>query len=133
MPARGEKVRERRIVMPVKLNRTELVSLIEAMEAAGNDATELRRELETLSPPAKPTRRESARIEREEMSVEERLNWRVGYLFPGGIPLQEIISYDMRFSLRELREKSKDNGISPNGDKKELAAKLIAHQRERGK
>lgn len=123
--------------MPLNLNKKELTDLIESMEAGGNDTSELRRELDALPPedtprPAKPTR-EPSRIEEEEELTEERLFRRVGYLFTGGVPLQEIINYDERFTLKELREQVKEKGIGISGDKKELAAKLIAHQRQRGK
>ncbi len=115
--------------MPLRLNRNQLIEWIGYTEAGGGDATELRRELEALEPEVKrvpPTRR-GARVDKEEETMEERLNNRVGDLFPNGIPLQEILDYDYRFTLEELRARCRDLGIGISGDKKELAAKLIAH------
>ena len=113
--------------MPMRLNRKQLLELIESIEAAGGDASVLRRELEALGPEVKrvPPRR-GARVDEEEETMEERLNNRVGDLFPNGIPLQEILDYDYRFTLDELKARCRDLGIGISGDKKELAAKLIA-------
>ena len=66
-------------------------------------------------------------VEEEEEMAEERLNRRVGDLFPDGIPYQEILDYDYRFSQKELTEQCRRAGLSLSGDKKEKAAKLIAH------
>ena len=114
--------------MPLRLNVQQLKDLINGIEANGGDATVLRRELETLEGEANraPQKRRGSRVEEEEPTVEEHLNNRVGDLFPNGIPLQAILDYDYRFTLKELREKCHELGIGPSGDKKELAAKLIA-------
>ena len=37
-----------------------------------------------------------------------------------------VIEYDYRYSLEELREMARQEGLSPSGSKKEIAAKLIA-------
>jgi len=113
--------------MTLRLNRNQLAGLIESIEAGGGDTSVLRRELETLEPDQRPQRRRTNWREEEEPTTEERLNNRVGDLFPNGIPLQEILDYDYRFTLKELREKCRELGISISGDKKELAAKLIVH------
>jgi len=114
--------------MPLRVNAKQLSELIEEIEAHGGDTSVLRRELEALEPEVKraPPRR-GYRGEEEEPTTEERLNNRVGDLFPNGIPLQEIMDYDYRFTLKELREQAREAGLSLSGDKKEMAAKLIAH------
>lgn len=113
--------------MSLRLNRQELVKLINSMEAAGKDAIELRHELEALEPGAErvPQTRRSSRVEEEEETMEERLTRRVGYLFPDGIPYEELKDYDYRFTKNELIEQCRKAGLSIGGDKKELAAKLI--------
>ncbi len=118
----------------MRVNRKELLDLIESIEAGGGDAAVLRHELEALEPEAKhvPQTRRNSRFREEEETVEERLTRRVGDFFPNGIPLQEILDYDYRFSLNELREQCRELGISISGDKKELAAKLIARNNQSG-
>ena len=115
--------------MPLRLNRNQLIELIEEIEAGGGDATELRRELEALGPDQRPPRRRTGwRNEEEKETTEERLNRRVGDLFPNKRPpFEQILDYDYHFTLKELREQCRKAGISISGDKKELAAKLIAH------
>ena len=116
--------------MPLRLNQKQLLEIIESIEDGGGDATALRRELEALGPEVKRTQtRRGLRVEEEEETTEERLNNRVGDLFPNGIPLQEIVDYDYRFTLEELRQHCRELGISISGDKKELAAKLIARNK----
>ena len=116
--------------MPLRLNAKQLRDLIEEIEANGGDAAVLRRELAALGPDQDSrarTRRQGSRFNNEEeLTTEERLNNRVGDLFPNGIPLQEILDYDYRFTLEELRARCRDLGIGISGDKKELAAKLVA-------
>lgn len=115
--------------MPLRLNAKQLRDLIEEIETNGGDASVLSRELEALEPEAKhvPQIRRDSRFREDEETVEERLTRRVGDLFPNGIPLQEILDYDYRFTLPELRAMCKEVGLSLSGDKKELAAKLIAN------
>ncbi len=115
--------------MPLRLNRQQLRELIEQIEAGGGAATVLRRELEALGPEVRhlPPRRNS-RIEEEELTTEERLNDRVGDLFPNGIPLDRIVEMDRNHSLKELRAMCIGAGLSPTGDKKEMAAKLLVYQ-----
>jgi len=116
--------------MPLKLNnRRQLLELIESMEAAGKDATALRRELESLEPEAKRAPRRNSRFREEEETVEERLIRRVGHLFPNGITdelLARLFDIDKIHSLKELRAMCKEAGLSLSGDKHELAAKLVA-------
>lgn len=41
-------------------------------------------------------------------------------------PAVSVVEYDRRYTLEELREKARQEGLSASGSKKELAAKLIA-------
>jgi len=115
--------------MTLKLNRQELVELINSMEAGGSDASHLRAALATLPQPAQPRQGLSRLREEEEPTTAEYLNVRVGDLFPNGITdevLAQLIEMDRRYSLKELQAMCKDVGLSGRGDKKELAAKLLA-------
>lgn len=120
--------------MPLRLNAKQLAELIESIEAGGGDASLLRHELEELAPETKhaPPRRgyrRGYRLEEEEETTEERINRRVGYLFPDGITdelLGRIIKMDGAHSMVELRGMCREHGLSTNGDKKVLAARLIA-------
>lgn len=112
--------------MPYRTNRKELLELIESMEAAGRDATILRRELEALEPEDRCAPRTRRDLRDEEETTEERLARRVGYLFPNGIPYKEILDYDYRFRQEELIEQCRKARLGVSGDKKELAAKLLA-------
>ena len=54
-------------------------------------------------------------------------------LFPGRpIPFDDIIEYDKHFTLEQLRQQCLDAGISVTGDKKMLAAKIIAARQNQG-
>ena len=121
----------------VRLSKKELIELIEETEAASCDASCLRgllAEVEEEERLEKPARREvplPARV--EEMTTEERLITETAYLFPYGIPsgiMDQLIEYDQKYSLEELRQMCVEAGLSPRGHKKLLAAKLIAHQRK---
>jgi len=115
--------------MSSRFTREELVQLIESMEASGKDTTELRAALATLPVPARQKQQSRADLKEEEVSVADRLNARVGDLFPGGInegALAQFIAIDMKYSLKELRGMCRDAGLGTGGDKKELAAKLVA-------
>jgi len=117
-----------------RLSRKELVELIEATEAAGNDATELRNFLAQLPEegrPRQPARQGGGRLLlEEEEPLRDRLNREVGDLFDGGVTDEieaRCMDMDSDHSIQELQEMCKKAGISPNGHKKKLAAKLIAH------
>jgi len=117
-----------------RLSRKELVELIEATEAGGNDATELRNFLAQLPEegrPRQPARQGGGRLlPEEEEPLRDRLNREVGDLFDGGITDEiEVRCKDMDrdHSIQELQVMCKNAGISPSGHKKKLAAKLIAH------
>ncbi len=43
-----------------------------------------------------------------------------------GPKLESVVEYDRRYTLEELREMAKQEGLSPSGSKKEIAARLIA-------
>ena len=117
-----------------RLSKKELIELIEVTEAAGNDATELRNFLAQFPEeerPRQPARRGGLRLEEEdEEPLRDRLNREVGDLFDGGITDEieaRCMAMDRDHSIQELQEMCKKAGISPNGHKKKLAAKLIAH------
>ena len=120
----------------LRLDRKHLIELIEAIEVGGGDASDLRRELEMLGPPSGPPARPPARargggskVEREEETTGDRLGREVGDLFSDGITdetLGKLIEMDGKYSLRELKDMCTKAGLSPNGHKKKLAAKLMA-------
>ena len=116
--------------MSLRLNRKQFIELIEDTEAGGGDASELRRELEALEPEVKRPTRRNSRVEEEEETTEERLNRRVGDLFPDGIPYGKVIDYDRGHTKNELMEQCRKAGLSISGDKKELAAKIIYIEEE---
>jgi hypothetical protein len=110
-----------------RISREELEEIIKATEDAGRDASELRAALAELYPA--PSRNTGGRFKEEELTTNERLNRKVGALFPSGVTDEveaQLIKIDLRFSLTELRVMCKDSGLSTRGDKKELAAKLLA-------
>jgi len=119
--------------MPVRLNRNQLLELIESIEVAGGDASELRREMEALGPDqeirTRPRRQGSRFNDEEEPTPAERLNHRVGDLFDSGISdelLDRLVELDKNHSQKELRAMCVGAGLSAGGDKKELAAKLVS-------
>ena len=115
-------------MIPTRLKRQEISELINSMEAAGNDASHLRAILATLPQPAQPRQGSRFRQE-EELTTAEYLHIRVGHLFPNGITdavLAQLIVMDRNYSLKELQAMCKDAGLSGRGDKKALAAKLLA-------
>jgi len=121
--------------MPLRINAKQLRDWIEEIEANGGDATVLSRELESLKPEAKrvpPTRRDLRFRDEEEESCEEYLTRKVGDLFPDGLPYEEILDYDRRFNKIELVAQCRRAGVSVSGDKKVLAAKLIAKRPPEG-
>lgn len=117
--------------MPRIKSRKEFIEIIEAIEAGGGDATELRRELGVWEPSPKPSpqARGGAKIEREEETTGDRLNREVGDLFLDGITdqtLVKLVEIDITYSLKDLKDLCIKNGLGPNGHKKKLAAKLVA-------
>ena len=114
--------------MPLRLNRNQLLDLIESIEAGGGGATELRRELEALGPDQDSrtrTRRRGARVNsEEELTTAEHLSDRVSDLFPDGLSddlLARLVDLDRNHSLKELKAMCVEAGLSAGGDKKELA------------
>lgn len=117
--------------MPLRLNRNQLLDLINSIEAGGGDATALKRELEALGPDQDfRTRRRGIRVNsEEELTMSERLNNRVSDLFPDGLSddlLSRLVDLDRDHSLKELKTMCVEAGLSAGGDKKELCAKLVA-------
>jgi GNAT superfamily N-acetyltransferase len=114
--------------MTLRLNAKQLRDWIESIEAGGGDATALRHELEALEPEGTrvPQTRRDSRFREEEETMEERLTRRVGYIFPDSIPYEKLLDYDYRYTKNELIEQCRRAGVSVSGEKKELAAKLIA-------
>jgi len=117
----------------IRLNRNQLLELIESIEAGGGDATALRCELEALGSDQDSrtrTPRQGSRFEnKEEPTTADRLNYRVGDLFAGGLSddlLAKLVDLDRNHSLKELKAMCMETGLSASGDKKELAAKLVA-------
>ena len=118
-----------------RMNRKELIELIDATEAAGNDATELRSLLAQLPdegrsrPPARQGGGGRTALDEEEL-LRDRLNREVGDLFDGGITDEleaRFMEMDGDYSIKQLQDMCQKAGLSPNGHKKKLAAKLIAH------
>jgi len=119
----------------VKLNKQGLNDLIDNIKNNGGDCPDLdglRAEItedERIRRPVK-RRERTLRIMVEEPTTEERLEAEVGGLFPGGIITGEIlakcIEMDRKYTLKELRDMCREAELSPSGEKKELAAKLMA-------
>jgi len=118
----------------VRLNKKGLADLIDNIKENGGDATELvnlMAEVNEDENARRPVRRmgNPLRIIVEEPTTEERLEAKVGELFPGGITgeiLAECIEMDGKYTMEELKNMCREVGLSPSGSKKELAAKLIA-------
>lgn len=112
-----------------RFSRQELVELIESMEAGGQDASRLRAVLATLPQPSQSSRPGSSRFREEEPTTAEYLNIRVGDLFVNGVTdevLAQLIEMDRRYSLKELQAMCRNADLGASGDKKTLAAKLLA-------
>jgi len=119
--------------MAIRLNRKQLSELIESIEAGGGDASQFRQALEESEPPSKPSSQSrsggGSRVVSEELTTGERLNIEVGDLFTDGITdglLVKLVKIDITYSLNDLKEMCVKSGLSPNGHKKKLAAKLVA-------
>lgn len=68
--------------------------------------------------------------EAERSDTTQRLSRLRGLFSPEPVPYDKIIEYDKHFSMEELRQQCRDAGLSTSGDKKMLAAKLIAKEEE---
>ena len=118
----------------VRLNKKGLADLIVNIKESGGDATELDNlmaEVNEDENARRPVRRmgNPLRIIVEEPTTEERLEAKVGELFPGGITgeiLAECIEMDGKYTMEELKNMCREVGLSTSGSKKELAAKLMA-------
>ena len=118
----------------IRLSKQGLNDLINNIKDNGGNPGELEDLLsETIenerSPrPVKPRPR-TMRVEVEEPTTEERLEAKVGELFPEGITetvLAEVIDFDRNHTLAEIKKMCVEAGLSSSGSKKEMAAKLIA-------
>ena len=117
--------------MTLRLNAKELSGLIESIEDAGGDATDLRGELGALEPEVKraPPARGGSRFREEEETAIDRLNREVGDLFHNGVTdeiFSKLCEVDFNHNLKELKILCIEAGFSPSGQKKKLAAKLVA-------
>ena len=117
----------------IRIDKKGLNNLIDNVRASGGNTGELEDLLGDVIEDERnhrPVKRERAmRILVEEPTTEERLAEEVGGLFPGGITgeiLEKCIEMDGKYTLTELRDMCREAGLSSSGDKKELAAKLIA-------
>jgi hypothetical protein len=66
--------------------------------------------------------------EDEQSDMFKRLSKARSLFAPRPVPYDKIIEYDRGFSLGELRQQCRDAGLSVSGDKKMLAARIIAHK-----
>jgi len=118
----------------VRLSKQGLAELIDNIKESGGETTELDNlmgEVNEDENARRPVKRQSPplRILVEEPTTEERLEVKVGGLFPAGITepiLTEIIEFDRNHTLEEIKKMCEKAGFSTSGSKKELAAKLIA-------
>ena len=70
--------------------------------------------------------------EAEQSNTIKRLAKAQTLFSPKPVPYDKIIEYDKHFSLEELRQQCRDVGLSITGDKKMMAAKIIAKEGEIG-
>jgi len=118
----------------VRLTKQGLNDLINSIKESGGDTSELEKLMSEVNDDERarrPVRRQSPplRILVEEPTTEEHLEAEVGELFPEGITgkvLADIIEYARNYTLKDLRKMSREAGLSASGEKKELAAKLMA-------
>jgi len=118
----------------VKLNKQGLNDLIDNIKTNGGDCPELddmRSEIIEDERQRRPVKRRerTLRVMVEEPTTAEFLEAEVGGLFPEGITakvLADVIEYARNYTLKELKKKCREAGLSPSGEKKELAAKLMA-------
>ena len=119
----------------VRLNKQGLNDLINNIKENGGNPGELEEllseviENEKFRRPVK-TQPRTVRIMVEELTTEQRLEAKVGELFPEGLItegiLAKVVDFDRNHTLAEIKEKCAAAGISTSGSKKEMAAKLIA-------
>ena len=119
----------------IRLNKQGLAELINNIKDGGGNCPELENIQNEINDDEKfrrPVRRREAtiRIMVEEPTTEQRLERKVGELFPKGIITSEILTkvvdFDRDHTMAEIREMCAAAGISTSGSKKEMAAKLIA-------
>ena len=112
-----------------KISREDLLVMIQNTEAAGRDASELKAALASLPQQGQSNKARGQLGEEQEITTADHLQQRVGDLFTGGVTddvLAQLIKIDGEYSLKDLRKMCKDAGLGTGGDKKVLAAKLLA-------
>jgi len=118
----------------VRLDKKGLGELIENIKNNGGNPGELEDLMSEVIEDERhrrPVKREKAlRVLVEEPTTEEFLEVEAGELFPGGIItrpiLAEVIEFARERTLEELKKMCREAGLSPSGEKKLLAARLIA-------
>ncbi len=118
----------------VRLSKQGLADLINSIKESGGDVTELENLMAEVNEDEnahRPVRRigNPLRVMVEEPTVQEYLEAKVGELFPEGITepiLADVIEFARNYTLKELRKMCKEAGLGSSGEKKELAAKLMA-------
>jgi hypothetical protein len=126
-----------------RMSKPELVKLIQSIEEEGGDTAYLAGLKALLTEVESDERKRSAGRPRgvvpprgglqasrdEEMTTQEYLEYKVGYLFPEGITgevLEKLFEMDRDHNLKELKKMCAEEGLSTSGDKKILAAKLLS-------
>ena len=127
-----------------RMSKQELIEWIQSTEEGGGDTTGLKALLAEVESDERkrsagrprgvvPPRGGLQASRDEEMTTQEYLEYKVGYLFPEGITgevLETLFEMDRDHSLKELKRMCVEAGLSANGDKKTLAAKLLAYRRK---
>jgi len=126
-----------------RMSKPELVELIQSIEEEGGDTAYLAGLKALLTEVESDERKRSASRPRgvvpprgglqasrdEEMTTQEYLEYKVGYLFPEGITgevLETLFEMDRDHNLKELKKMCAEEGLSTSGQKKILAAKLLS-------
>ncbi len=125
-----------------KMSRQELAELIQSIEEGGGDATDLKALLAEVDSDERTSAGRKTNVSSspgglratrdEEMTTQEYLEQKVGDLFDEGITsevLEMLFEMDRDHRLPELKKMCVEAGLSSSGDKKVLAAKLLAYQR----
>ena len=70
--------------------------------------------------------------EDEQSDTTKRLGKVQSLFSPGPVPYDKIIEYDKNFTMEQLKQQCHELGVSTSGDKKMLAAKIIAKELSHG-
>ena len=115
-----------------EVTKEQLIEIIKGIEARGENASELRRQLEALSAPTESMARVTRallsveRVVKRELTTEERLQ---SYGIPSELH-KSVIEMDEKYSLEELRALCREKGLATTGDKKKLASSLMRKRRK---